>query len=57
MKNNKKICFVIMPFGKFGTEEFQRNLKIHNIMFKPVAEICGYDVIRADFFLKSESNL
>jgi hypothetical protein len=44
----EKRCFVIMPFGKYGTEEFQRNLKIYQIMIKPVVEAMGYQSIRAD---------
>jgi hypothetical protein len=44
----EKRCFVIMPFGKNGTEEFQRNLKIYKFMIKPVVEEMGYQSIRAD---------
>ena len=46
--NQKKRCFIIMPFGKSGTDEFDRNLKIYQIMIKPVVEACNYQSIRAD---------
>ena len=48
MTDKEKRCFVIMPFGKYGTDEFQRNLKIYQIMIKPVVEEMGYQSIRAD---------
>jgi len=44
----KKTCFVIMPFGKEGTSEYERNLKIYRQMIKPVVEACDYNSIRAD---------
>ena len=44
----QKQCFVIMPFGKYGKAEFERNLKIYQLMIKPVVEKCGYQSIRAD---------
>ncbi|MDZ7261916.1 MAG: DUF1566 domain-containing protein [candidate division KSB1 bacterium] len=46
--NQKKRCFVIMPFGKKGTEEHERNWKIYQLMIKPVVEACGYETIRSD---------
>ena len=46
--NQNKRCFVIMPFGKMGTSEYSRNLKIYNFMIKPIVEACGYTSIRAD---------
>ena len=48
MVNKKKKCFVIMPFGKRNTEEYERNLKIYRQMLRPVVEECGYQSIRAD---------
>ena len=44
----KKRCFIIMPFGKYGTPEYDRNMKIYQLMIKPVVEKCGYESIRAD---------
>jgi len=44
----EKNCFVIMPFGKRGTEEHRRNLKVYRLMIKPVLENCGYRSIRSD---------
>jgi hypothetical protein len=44
----KKRCFVIMPFGQQGTDEYNRNLSIYQDMIKPVVESCGYEAIRAD---------
>lgn len=46
--NQTPTCFVIMPFGKQGSIEYQQNLKIYRQMIKPVVEICGYKCIRAD---------
>ncbi|MBD3342186.1 MAG: DUF1566 domain-containing protein [Candidatus Lokiarchaeota archaeon] len=45
---DKKRCFIIMPFGKHGTPEYDRNMKIYKLMIKPVVEKCGYESIRAD---------
>src|SRR5436853_2894710 len=47
MSSNKR-CFVIMPFGRMGTEEHRRNLKIYQLLIKPVVQDCGYESIRAD---------
>jgi len=44
----KKRCFVIMPFSKKGTVEYNRNLSIYQDMIKPVVNECGYEAIRAD---------
>ncbi len=44
----KKRCFIIMPFGKYGTPDYDRNMKIYQLMIKPVVEKCGYESIRAD---------
>jgi len=46
--NQPKRCFVIMPFGQQGTAEYDRNLKIYQLMIKPVAENHGYEVVRGD---------
>ncbi len=46
--NSQKRCFVIMPFGKQGTAAYDRNLKIYQLMIKPVAENHGYQVVRGD---------
>ena len=46
--SRQKRCFVIMPFGKYGTEESKKNLKIYQLMIKPVVEAVGYNCIRAD---------
>jgi len=48
MAERKKTCFVIMPFGKKGTPDFTKNLKIYQQMIKPVLQECGYKAIRAD---------
>ena len=45
---DKKVCFVIMPFGYQGTADYERNLSIYRDMIKPVVEGCGYESIRAD---------
>src|SRR3990172_491888 len=45
---DKKVCFVIMPFGQQGTVEYERNFSIYRDMIKPVVEGCGYEAIRAD---------
>ena len=37
-----------MPFGKRGTDEYSKNLKIYKLMIKPVLENCGYRSIRSD---------
>ena len=44
----KKLCFVIMPFGSKDTPEYERNLSIYQDMIKPVVHECGYKTIRAD---------
>lgn len=46
--DDMKKCFVIMPFGKQGTEEFDRNWKIYSEMIRPVLVECGYEPIRGD---------
>ena len=46
--DDKKCCFVIMPFGKYGTKTYNRNLKIYELMIRPVAAEFDYKVIRAD---------
>jgi len=43
-----KICFVIMPFGKRGTPEFEHHLWIYREMIKPVLKELGYKAVRAD---------
>ena len=43
-----KRCFIIMPFGKYGTDEYSRNQSIYRDMIKPVVKDCGYEAIRAD---------
>ena len=48
MQIDNKKCFVIMPFGQQGTTEYERNLRLYQIMIKPVVEECGYLCIRAD---------
>lgn len=45
---NKKQCFIIMPFGKEDTEDFENNSNIYNNLIKPVIKKCGYKPIRAD---------
>ncbi|MBD3343173.1 MAG: hypothetical protein GF353_29010 [Candidatus Lokiarchaeota archaeon] len=44
---NRK-CFVIMPFGKKGTEEYDINTKIYKLLIHPVVESCNYYPVRAD---------
>ena len=46
--NQTPTCFVIMPFGKYDSPEYQRNLKIYQQMIKPVVEECDYKCIRGD---------
>jgi len=48
MSEPNRICFIIMPFGKQGTDEYDYNLKIYRLMIKPVLELCNYKPIRAD---------
>ncbi len=48
--SNNRLCFVIMPFGKYGTDEYERNLKIYQMMIKPVLQEYGYETRRADEF-------
>ena len=45
---NLKKCFVIMPIGKEGTEEYDYNIGIYHAIIRPAAEACGYEVKRAD---------
>jgi len=44
----RPICFVISPIGKDGSEIRARSDKVLKHIITPVADECGYDVIRAD---------
>jgi len=43
-----KTCFVISPIGEDGSDERARADQILKYIVRPVAEGCGYDVVRAD---------
>jgi len=48
MGNQKPVCFVVMPFGKEGTEARRRFDRVYKyIIKKPIVE-AGYDCIRGD---------
>jgi hypothetical protein len=48
MRNQKPVCFVVMPFGKEGTETRERfNRTYEYIIKKPICE-AGYSCIRGD---------
>ncbi len=48
MGNQKPVCFVVMPFGKEGTETRERFNRIYEyIIKKPICE-AGYRCIRGD---------
>jgi tetratricopeptide (TPR) repeat protein len=49
LQNNKTPkCFVIMPIGKEGTDEYAHHFGVYNAIIRPAAEACGYTVKRAD---------
>jgi len=43
-----KTCFVISPIGEDGSPTRDRSDQILQFIVRPVAEGCGYDVLRAD---------
>jgi hypothetical protein len=47
-EKKSKRCFVIAPIGDEGSEVRKRSDLVLRHIFKPVAEECGYKVVRAD---------
>ena len=45
---NEKICFVIAPIGKLGSETRKRSDQVLQRIIRPVVECCGYKAVRAD---------
>lgn len=43
-----KTCFVISPIGPEGTQTRKRSDQVLKYIIQPIAEKCGYNVIRAD---------
>ena len=46
--NSEKICFVIAPIGKQGSNIRKRSDQILEHIIRPVVESCGYKAVRAD---------
>lgn len=56
MENRKRICFVIMGFGKKQDPYTNRTIDLdatYNKIIQPSAEACDYKCIRADEILDS----
>lgn len=47
-KEKQKLCFVIAPIGKAGSDTRRRSDQVLEHIMKPAATECGYKTIRAD---------
>ena len=45
---NEKICFVIAPIGKLGSDTRKRSDQVLQHIIRPAVESCGYKAVRAD---------
>lgn len=45
---NEKICFVIAPIGKPGSDTRRRSDQVLQHIIRPAVESCGYKAVRAD---------